>query len=199
MSKVKLIAKLSDKIEYDSDYSYIGVDKGALLCMKYNIPMVCALGDFDSILQEEYEQLLTYCPILKLPEAKNESDGEYAITYAIQQGYDEIEIVGATGGRIDHFMAIYLKMISCDKKIMIKDDKNRIYTLLSGTHSVKKTSKYISFFACEEGNITLDGFKYPLNDRKINPLDIYMISNEIEKKEGIITNTGKIVVIESDD
>lgn len=145
MSKVKLIAKLCNQITYDALYDYIGVDKGALTCLKENIPMVCALGDFDSIDKEEYELLNKNTPIIKLPEEKDESDGEYAITYAVHKGYNEIEVEGAIGGRIDHFMALYLKMIMSNSNIKIKDGQNVIYTLPSGTHKIKKL-KNISHF-----------------------------------------------------
>ena len=34
------------------------------------------------------------------------TDTHAAIEYAISKGYDEIELYGVTGGRLDHFFAV---------------------------------------------------------------------------------------------
>mgnify|MGYP000210964258 CR=1 FL=1 len=41
-----------------------------------------------------------------LPERKDVTDTHAAIEYAISKGYDEIELYGVTGGRLDHFFAV---------------------------------------------------------------------------------------------
>ena len=42
---------------------YIGIDRGALQCVRQNIKMVMALGDFDSVSEEEFALIQNSCPV----------------------------------------------------------------------------------------------------------------------------------------
>lgn len=199
MSKVILVANLCESIPVVEDADYIGVDKGAFLCMEKRIPLLYAIGDFDSLNENQFKQLKEYTKIIQLHCEKNETDGEYAIRFAHEQGYDEIEIYGITGGRQDHFIAMINLLKYSNIPFTIKDDQNNIYSLTKGVHEIIKNSKYISFFACEPLEMTMNGVKYPLQNKKIIEQDIYLVSNEILKDIATINISGKILVFECND
>ena len=61
------------------------------------------MGDFDSVNDEEREILKTL-NIHPVKAEKDDTDLALGVEQAIQKGYTEIDIYGATGGRLDHFM-----------------------------------------------------------------------------------------------
>ena len=198
MRKVILVANRCTSLTVEENCDYIGVDKGALYCLKHSIPMRYAIGDFDSLDVEEYNALMNTCEIIKLPCRKNETDGEYAIRYAHQLGYDEIDVYGVIGGRQDHFLVILRLMKFSDIQFRIIDEQNTIYCLNKGVYEIPKRSKYFSIFACEEVTISLSGVSYPLSNMIVKESDIYLVSNEIIDVATLETS-GKICIIESKD
>ena len=95
MSKVVLVAGMCETAPFIAHADYIGVDHGAVCCMRQGIAMRKAVGDFDSITKEELAQLKQYCEVEKLPSHKNETDTEVAIEAALRMGYDDIILYGS--------------------------------------------------------------------------------------------------------
>lgn len=197
MSKVVLVANRIDDLNVEDNIDYIGVDGGSLYCLDHNITMVCAIGDFDSIGNNDLERLKTHTKIIKLPVEKDVVDSEYALNYASELGYDEIELTGAMGGRQDHFLAIYQLLKTGSVPFVMKDNYNIIYRLDAGEYELKKEMQYLSFFACERLKISITGVKYPLHDREIQESDVYLVSNEIVEKTANLKISGRVIVIQS--
>jgi thiamine pyrophosphokinase len=64
------------------------------------------IGDMDSLPKEDQATLAALgCRFVPHPRAKDETDLELALTYAVEQGAGEIVILGALGGRVDHTLA----------------------------------------------------------------------------------------------
>ena len=64
------------------------------------------IGDMDSLSDEDRARLEARgCRFVEHPRAKDETDLELALTYAVQEGAREIVILGALGGRLDHLLA----------------------------------------------------------------------------------------------
>lgn len=197
MSKVVLVANRVDNLAVDTKCDYIGVDGGSLYCLNHNIQMVCAIGDFDSINKDDLERLKKATKIIKLPVEKDVVDSEYALKYASDLGYDEIELIGVMGGRQDHFLAVYQLLKTGNVPFVMKDNYNIIYCLDAGEYELKKEMQYLSFFACEQLKINITGVKYPLYDREINESDVYLVSNEIVEEKAKLKVTGRVIVIQS--
>lgn len=193
--------KLTDQIP-DLDCDYIGADKGALTLAENAIPMVLAIGDFDSIDHSLLPLIEKYAEkVIRLNPVKDDSDSEAALREALKMGYDEIVMVGGEGGRMDHtYYNIRLAFLhpNCLK---LWSENNLVYALHEGTYVIeKKKYRYISFFAEENAIITLDGFEYPLNDRLLTKNDIYTLSNTILNDSGTVTiKQGTVLVIQSND
>ena len=129
MSKVVLVAGMCETAPVIAHADYIGVDHGAVCCMRQGIAMRKAVGDFDSITREELAQLKQYCEVEKLPSHKNETDTEVAIEAALQLGYDDIILYGGLGGRLDHEMANLHLMIYRELPLTLMNDTNIIKVL----------------------------------------------------------------------
>ena len=95
--KISLCATHLEKMILPQDREYIGVDHGVEELLKQGITPKFAIGDFDSL---QNRQTLENLNVQILPERKDVTDTHAAIEYAISKGYDEIEIYGATGGRL---------------------------------------------------------------------------------------------------
>lgn len=199
MRKVILIANRTTNVLREENCDYIGVDRGAMYCLENNISMLCALGDFDSLSKEQFDTLKNETKLVCLPCRKNETDGEYAIRYAHSLGYDEIDVYGVTGGRLDHFLTIFNLMKHSDISFRMIDEQNIMYCLNTGKHTIHKKNTYLSIFPCEDLNITLTGVEYPLNDVHVCEKDLYLVSNEIIDDVAHIQIDGKVCIVESKD
>ena len=84
----------------------IGADGGAAQAMRWGLWPHLVIGDMDSLPNETRQSLEDHgCRFVIHPRAKDETDMELALTYAAQQGADEIVVLGALGGRLDHTLA----------------------------------------------------------------------------------------------
>ncbi|WP_102271502.1 thiamine diphosphokinase [Cytobacillus massiliigabonensis] len=189
---------------------WVGVDRGVFTLLSNGIKPAVAFGDFDSVTIEEMTLIEQSVNELNrfMPE-KDETDMELALEWAIEQKPDLIRVFGATGGRIDHFIAniqLLMKPLQLDHKMQVEihDKKNIVYLRLPGEYSIKKIPgfKYISFLpiTMEVSGITLEGFKYPLVDRRLPLGSTLCISNELLCDCGHFSfSKGILMVVRSND
>lgn len=71
---------------------------GGLKLLKNRKPVAC-VGDFDSL--ENKPEGINY---VVFPKEKDETDGQLAVSYAKQAGYDQVNIYAATGGDLRHVL-----------------------------------------------------------------------------------------------
>lgn len=181
------------------DSFVIGVDKGAVLCYKNNVKMDIAIGDFDSITEEELKLLKTTTKVIELNPIKDETDTLKAIQLCDK--YDDILILGGIkGDRIEHFYANLL-ILKAYPNVKMKDDNSFIFTTNNTINLTKSEYKFISIFSLDKNTfITLEGFKYPLNCYNLTTLDTIGISNEIiENNAKIKIHSGQVLIIKSKD
>jgi len=166
---------------------FFGADKGALAVLAAKKPLKAAIGDFDSVSQDEYQAIKDAAEILiQLQCRKDESDTKEAIAHIKKQGYDEIVVIGGLFGRFDHTWA-NLQLLQCNPDLIWMDEKNRIKIFQPGRHLVYKDDyQYVSFFALQKGKITLENMEYPLDKYEMEPLDSLGLSNEIIGEFGIL-------------
>ncbi len=91
----------------------------------------CWLGDFDSYTGS----LPADIPILDLPVEQDDTDTMAAIRYAVQEGYSEIFLYCALGGRLDHLLgnvqsAVFAVERGC--RVHIIDTDNLLYFFTDG-------------------------------------------------------------------
>lgn len=201
MKKAILVCGWQDDFPPQFDGDYIGIDRGALHCAHKGIPMVFAIGDFDSVDEREKEVIRLFSnEIILLDPIKDISDAEAALVETMRRGYDEIVLWGALGGRFDHTL-VNLKLAQRYACLRLLDAQNDVSTLNEGIHFVHPNEKaYISFFALEDSEISLEGFVYPLHHAFFTVDTTLGLSNRISAKKAQITvHKGKILVVRSID
>lgn len=195
-----LIAGLAKQIPYRNDCEYIGIDRGALIAIRQGIPLKCAIGDFDSVSEQERTEISNNCPIVVLPSHKDETDTEQGIVYAQEQGYEELILYGGIGGRLDHTLANVYLLTNRELPFTLMDEHHEIKVLKKGIYQIPKRFTYLSFLALEDSVITETGVAYPLYERKLTTKDIYPISNEItDEYADVIIHYGRVLMIQCED
>ncbi|MGL4335516.1 MAG: thiamine diphosphokinase [Turicibacter sp.] len=199
--------KLDKCLLSDSTMYNIGVDRGAIYLLNLGVVPDYAIGDFDSISEDEFVWLNQMCShVSVLQPIKDETDTEMAIRYAMTLSVDEIRLYGAMGGRMDHTFA-NLKLLASLHETGISAclcDQTNSIRLLSPGHYVfdKNSHHYLSFFAFngDVEDLSLVGVKYPLNEFHLLFNDIRCTSNEvIADKFEVSFNKGLLLMINSSD
>lgn len=210
-------------VEFAKDYLatekfdlVICADSGLDAAYRLGVKADYIVGDFDSLSENAIERYRSddirkskKVKVIKFPPEKDSTDTDIALEYAMEQKPDEIVILGATGGRMDHFLAnvnILMKPLKKGIHAYLIDRYNKIY--LTDKHTVIKRKslwgKYISFQPLTETvkNVKLSGLKYPLDGEDLTIGKSLTVSNEMaeEADEAIISfDSGVIIVIEARD
>ena len=84
----------------------IAADGGTRHILTLGLMPSVIIGDLDSLTPADRQLVLrSDVRLIEYPRDKNETDLELALHYAIEQGFEEIVIVGALGGRLDQTLA----------------------------------------------------------------------------------------------
>ena len=187
----------------------IAADRAVLFCQEAGIVPGHIVGDFDSAgkaclsLYEGRQDV----EIRAFRPEKDWTDTELALDVALELGWDDITVLGATGTRIDHvFGSLQMLALASSKGVActIVDPWNRIY-IKNGSFSIARDGqwgRYVSFFAFNGPveNLSLRGVKYPLTDFRLDNIGTLTVSNEIvEDKAEITFPSGSLLVIEARD
>ena len=156
--------------------------------------------------------------VLVYPARKDFSDSEAAVREAVRiimdarqkadsipettDVSDEIYLLGATGGRLDHFLA-NLAVLMIPTKLGIKawilNEKNRITLLREGCSLEKKHTfgKYVSLipYTDEVTGVVLKGFRYLLDGHTFTRDNTLGLSNEIEDEIAEISFESGILIM----
>ena len=94
---------------YDQVY-FVGADRGALRLVKAGYELDVALGDFDSVSEEERQVIEAHSREFQaFPSEKDDTDGHLALDLAMtrwpEADYVALGFLGERGGRLDHFLA----------------------------------------------------------------------------------------------
>lgn len=191
-----------------ADADWIGIDRGTLILLEAGITPQFAVGDFDSITQEEKSFIEQQIEINPYNSEKDDTDLALGIDQAVQSGYKEIHVFGATGGRLDHFLGalqILEKPEYVENGIVIKliDQSNEVQFLKQGLYHIEVNDlyPYISFIPVLYPTvITLKYFKYNLSKETLKQGSTLTISNEINSSHGEVELIkGNVLMIRSRD
>lgn len=185
----------------------IGADRGALFLLENNLQPDMAIGDFDSLNEQEFLLVQQRCKEMVScdPVDKDYTDTEMAFEQALKQRPTEIILLGVTGNRFDHTLAnVHLLRKGMKKGVQVRIiDENNEITVINKTICISKgTYTHVSLLplSLTVTGINLKGFRYPLNNATLEIGSSLAISNVLEQQEGIIEiKTGELLVIKSKD
>ena len=163
-------------------------------------PHVC-IGDRDSLSAAPGPETV----FLSHPAEKNYTDLQACVEYAIAQKVSEVAVIGASGGRLDHFMAnvgllesLFLRGIGG----VILNEQNEIgmiapFCAFAPPHPYC----YLSLVPLDERvtGVFIEGVKYPLSGATLRRCDTLGVSNEPlpGKTVRIDIGAGRALVIRS--
>ena len=103
MKKIGIYSSIDVGEVKNKNIDYIAVDNGVTHLINQHIKPLFVIGDLDSL---EDDKLLDNYDMKVYPSIKDDTDTALAIKYAIELGYDEIDLYGVTKKRMDHFFAV---------------------------------------------------------------------------------------------
>jgi len=177
----------------------VACDKGYQYAEEAGVRPQLLVGDFDSYTGA----LPADIPILDLPVEKDDTDTMAAIRYAVQEGYSEIVLYCALGGRLDHLLgnvqsAVFAVERGC--RVRIIDTDNLLYFFTGGALTLPPREGWsLSLLSltdrCE--NVSVTGVKYPLRDAALTNGFPIGVSNEWSGEAQISVGGGVLLVVMS--
>jgi thiamine pyrophosphokinase len=117
-----------------------------------------------------------------LPAEKDMTDMEACLVHALQSGADEIALLGATGGRLDHFLGNIGLLERAGGKAFMLDAGHEIRAIGNRPYTIgpPHRCRYFSVIPLDEAvkGVTITGAKYPLQDADLYRNATVGVSNE---------------------
>lgn len=186
----------NNKLEsFLNDYDIIVAVDGGLNHLKNFTPHY-VIGDFDSIDKKLLENINSNV-IFK--NNQDESDFLFALKYITKKysNIENIDVICATGDRIDHTICSIFTLINFDVNIKIIGINENIYVLKNNTINLKtKINTTISIIPLTDiRNIKSSGLKWEYNNNNLNLGFVNGISNLSTKEDIFISVESGIVLI----
>ncbi|HBJ54248.1 thiamine diphosphokinase [Streptococcus anginosus] len=208
MIKIALFAGGTiDSFQMDFDL-FIGVDRGSLFLIEQGICPDLAVGDFDSVSEKELALVCSQSKeVLQAQPEKDDTDLELAVK-AVFARYPQAQltIFGAFGGRLDHTLAnIFLpsnpEIVPCMQQIRLCNAQNELRYCPQGRHEIKPVAgmNYLAFMPADDGRLTIEGAKYPLNESNYFFKKVYASNEFIDESVFLECQSGYVIVIYSKD
>lgn len=170
----------------NDDYHIFCADSGAKHAMALNLKPKFIIGDFDSIDKNTMDFFKGKTEFIDYPPEKDFTDGELLIE-KIYNKYDEILVLGALGGEYHHTLGNILLLQKYPKLILINENEEFFFLKNINTF-INKKNLTISFIALDKENIlSLEGFKYNLDNKFISRGDTITLSNIIVEDKALAT------------
>jgi thiamine pyrophosphokinase len=148
--------------EYDT---VLAADGGFSHCRKAGVTPELILGDMDSLSEETDVKKMVF------PSKKDASDMELAAGHALDQGFEEVDVYGALGGRIDHQLSNIMVCARHPGRLCIVG-KNCIITAVASGQEIRQEGRegdIVTLAALEESSrCSTCGLLYPLRDEILN-------------------------------
>ncbi|WP_434750770.1 thiamine diphosphokinase [Paenibacillus amylolyticus] len=193
--------------EIKPDDVIIAADRGALYLIQHGIKPHIAVGDFDSITDDEREIVSSNSMefVACDPIHKDLTDTEMAFETALDHEPTHILIFGATGTRMDHTLAnvhILVRAMQHHISCALQDEHNYMTLTTSSCIVEQRGYTYVSLLPLthEVTGISLEGFMYPLDQATIRMGQSLGISNKLLHESGTVTiDSGLLLIIQSKD
>jgi len=175
------------------DVFFIAADGGALLLESIGFLPDVIIGDFDSLTKAQYQRYEKLgAKIIKCPVEKGETDGELALQYCQERGFNNITIIGFAGGRLDQQLANIFLLEYAFRNGMtafIKEPGLEMGIIEREKIFFRKIGAGLSLIPLDEkvSGVTITGCKYSLEAGSLLRYKTRGISNIIEQEKAVIT------------
>lgn len=207
MLKIALVAG-GDKSHLPAQFDYyVGIDRGSLFLLEKGLPLTMAIGDFDSVSDQELSLIKSKAEwIYQAPIEKDDTDTELALKIIFETYPDaQVTIFGAFGGRLDHalsnlFLPSEPALAPYMEQIGLVDEQNYVSFRPEGQHVVEPLEgmTYISFIP-EGGNLNIYQAKYELRESNFFSKKVYASNEFMNQPIKITVSAGYLVIIQTRD
>ena len=168
----------------EKDDFVICADGGFAHAEKMGIVPDLTVGDFDS-----YKGTVTG-EVRRFNPEKDYTDTHIAVTEALERGYREVVLLGATGTRLDHTLSNIglLEYIALQGGTGHIINETNIITVINKSTAIKKDEGWhLSLIPIGEvKGVTLKGLKYPLDNYDLKFCESLAVSNEFTDTDAVI-------------
>ena len=177
----------------------IACDRGYQYAAADGIKPDLVVSDFDSY----GGSIAPDIPVRRLPVEKDDTDTMSAVRYACAEGFDEVRILCALGGRLDHTLANLQTLVFAVEhgvRASIESPDTRVIALKDETRRFPKREGFsLSVFAVSDRcRASIRGAKYELDGAILTNVFPLGASNEWAADEAEITvHEGVVLVVES--
>ncbi len=158
------------------------------------------VGDLDSVTPDDLAwAAATGIPVERHPADKDATDLELAIDAARVRGADRIVVVGAGGGRLDHFLANVLLLASpafADLALEARSGGGVATVVWKRAHLTGTPGDLVSLLALggPARGVTTVGLRWALADEDLHPGSSRGVSNELTAPTALITLTSGVLL-----
>lgn len=177
----------------------IAADAGMSHARMLGIEPELWIGDFDSV-SETLKTEYAHIPQDRHPSAKDNTDGELAVSEALRRGATSLVLAGAFGGRADHAFLHSTLAIRCARQglaVMITSGDQEAHPLLPGARAfdyVEGTLFSILGFSHLSG-VTVKGARWPLDAVEVPFGSSLTLSNEVHGELHVSIGSGKALLL----
>lgn len=164
---------------YD-DFDFFCADGGADLAARFDIIPLLILGDMDSISETSRRRYEKTSRMIVFNSDKEKSDGELMLEYLKNEGYREIHLFAATGGRLDQTLFnIQLLCNYAQAKIITRSEE--IFYLPPGSLIENRRNCPASIIPVTPivKKVTTSGLKYEIRNKDLKFASTLTLSNVI--------------------
>lgn len=180
----------------------IAVDGGLRHLKTLGLTPALLIGDLDSVTAAEVAELEARgVEVRRFSVDKDETDLELALLAAVEMGADEILVLAALGGRLDHSLA-NLALLALPqlegRRVTFENGREEVFLIRNEAEIKGKAGDVVSllpFFGAAGGVETRD-LKYPLRRETLLPERTRGISNVmLRDSAGVSLRSGKLICI----
>ena len=162
----------------------IAVDGGYRHMKALNLIPHLLIGDLDSVDEQDVKRLSALgVEIHKYPQEKDETDLEIVFLTARERGYSTLRVIGAFGGRMDHWLANLFALTHpayAQMDICYEDDQETAFIIRSEGVVNGNPGDLLSLIPMGGAvtGVRTEGLKYPLRDETLYAHLSRGVSNE---------------------
>ncbi|WP_315924552.1 thiamine diphosphokinase [Mesorhizobium sp. SP-1A] len=178
----------------------IAADSGILHALQFGVTPELWVGDFDSA-PPDLPASLAIVPQRKFPAEKDMTDGELAVTAALEQGATSLVLAGAFGGaRADHaflHMALALRLAEAGTTVLLTSGAQEGVPLLPGRAAFDYEDGTLFSVLAFSGlsGLTVQGAKWPLANVEVPFGSSLTLSNEVRGRLEIGLGHGRALLL----
>lgn len=164
------------------DDCILAADGGTRHALDLGLTPSIIIGDLDSATSDPLTDLGT--KLVQRPRDKNETDLELALDYAIQNGYREIVIIAALGGRLDQMLG-NLSLLTDPRlstfDFRLDDGVEQAFFCRDQAQVEGRRGDLVSLipWGREVRGVRTEGLRWPLSNETLLPHKTRGISNEL--------------------